>query len=109
MGSSNSEFGFDAHMFICGHGRENGNSKGCCSSKGSLDVLIQLKKMAKDAGLDGVRIQKSGCLDACSKGPVAVIYPKGEWIRLPTDESECGNLIEYLAGREQLSKVMRLG
>jgi (2Fe-2S) ferredoxin len=33
-------------------------------------------------GLSGsgkIRINKAGCLDRCTDGPVAVIYPEGIW------------------------------
>jgi (2Fe-2S) ferredoxin len=36
----------------------------------------------KAAGLAGpgkVRVNKAGCLDRCSAGPVAVVYPEGVW------------------------------
>ena len=39
--------------------------------------MSQLRTMAKDAGLTDVRVQKSGCLDACAFGPAMVVYPEG--------------------------------
>ena len=31
------------------------------------------------AGPGGVRVNKSGCLDRCAGGPVAVVYPEETW------------------------------
>ena len=40
------------------------------------------KKRIKQLDLDGhgnIRINQSGCLDRCEKGPVLVVYPEGTW------------------------------
>ena len=40
------------------------------------------KKRMKQLDLDGhgnIRINQSGCLDRCEKGPVLVVYPEGTW------------------------------
>ena len=38
-----------------------------------------MKARAKELGLEGVRINQSGCLDRCEFGPAMVIYPEGVW------------------------------
>ena len=33
-------------------------------------------------GPGGVLRTKANCLQVCKKGPIAVVYPEGEWARL---------------------------
>ena len=49
------------------------------------DDLIE---RAKKAGLDEVRVQKSGCLDQCENGPTCVIYPEGIWYKITENSLE---------------------
>jgi (2Fe-2S) ferredoxin len=66
------------HFLICTNARENGND---CASKGSLKLLEELKSWAKTQNFSKkIRINKSGCLDRCAEGVVAVAYPSAEWI-----------------------------
>jgi len=88
--------GYRMHAFICGHTRPEGSTRGCCSEKGSLDLMKEFKNAAKERGLDDVRVQKSGCLDYCENGPTCVVYPEGEWFRLTKEAIP--NLVEYLSG-----------
>lgn len=88
--------GYRMHAFVCGHTRPEGSTRGCCSEKGSLDLMKEFKNAAKERGLDDVRVQKSGCLDYCENGPTCVIYPEGEWFRLTKEAIP--NLVEYLSG-----------
>ena len=88
--------GYRMHAFVCGHTRPEGSTRGCCSEKGSLDLMKEFKNAAKERGLDDVRVQKSGCLDYCENGPTCVVYPEGEWFRLTKEAIP--NLVEYLSG-----------
>ena len=88
--------GYRMHAFVCGHTRPEGSTRGCCSEKGSLDLMKEFKNAAKERGLDDVRVQKSGCLDYCENGPTCVVYPEGEWFRLTKDAIP--SLVEYLSG-----------
>jgi len=68
----------DFHFLICTNSKENGKD---CSTKGSLQMLEELKAWSKTQGFSKkVRINKSGCLGRCEEGVVAVAYPAGEWI-----------------------------
>ncbi len=70
---------FDAHLFVCTHQREVGES---CGEKNSAELRDAVKKICQtklaDSGLR-VRVNSSGCLGACSEGIAAVLYPQGEW------------------------------
>ena len=71
---------FQKHIFVCINERKSGDTKGCCTSRGSLKLLDHLKGRVHELGLKKkVRVNKSGCLDACSQGPTMVIYPQAIW------------------------------
>jgi (2Fe-2S) ferredoxin len=67
------------HVFCCVNERAPGHTRGCCKAKGAEKLRDYLKGRAKQAGLDDVRINASGCLDRCELGPTMVIYPEGVW------------------------------
>ena len=71
---------FQKHLFICNNKRADGDQRGSCSAKGSDDLLDYAKERIQKLGLKGkVRVNKAGCLDACSHGPTMVIYPDDIW------------------------------
>jgi (2Fe-2S) ferredoxin len=71
---------FKHHIFVCTNVRPPDNPKGCCSAKGSEEILEIFKKEIASRGLRGkVRANSSGCLDACEYGPTVVVYPEGVW------------------------------
>ena len=93
-GKGRTEPGYSRHVFICGHQRPEGSPRGCCSEKDSLEVMQRLKQMARQAGLDDLRVQKSGCLDFCENGISCVVYPEGIWYSLDGSEEQLVRLIE---------------
>lgn len=71
---------YERHIFFCLNERKNGEE--CCALQGAKAGFERCKKLIKEAGLSGpgqVRVNKSGCLDRCAGGPVAVVYPEGVW------------------------------
>lgn len=71
---------FERHVFVCQNERGGDDPRGCCSAKGSAEVLEVLKKGVHGLGLKGkVRVNKAGCLDQCAKGVSIVVYPEGVW------------------------------
>lgn len=70
---------YRAHVFCCTNERPEGHPRGSCKRKGSEKLRNYMKARAKELGLDGVRINTSGCLDRCECGPTMVIYPEGIW------------------------------
>jgi len=68
---------YKAHLFICTRSREQ--PKACCNSKGSEELRKKVKSLAKEKWGKSVRINTSGCLDFCSKGITAVLYPQNKW------------------------------
>ena len=71
---------FQRHLFVCINDRGPGHPRGCCASKGGLQVADALKKKIFDAGLKRiVRSNKAGCLDQCERGVTVVVYPEAVW------------------------------
>lgn len=72
------------HIFICTNGP-------FCWYDGDPDALLDaLKKRVAAAGLrDEVRINRSGCLNACGHGPTVVVYPEATWYgHVQVDDAE---------------------
>ena len=68
------------HIFFCLNERRNGEV--CCANQGAQAAFDHCKTRIKAEGLagpGGVRVNKSGCLDRCAGGPVAVVYPEETW------------------------------
>ncbi len=76
------------HVFVCTSCRVNGQQKGLCFSKDSVDVVQKFMEAIEENELFGeVMITNTGCFGICDKGPVAVVYPEGVWYGNLTDES----------------------
>jgi (2Fe-2S) ferredoxin len=68
---------FEKHIFICANDKIG---KACCGVEHGLALVTKFRDTLADKGLKSkVRAQRSGCLDACSKGPSLVIYPEGTY------------------------------
>lgn len=71
---------FSRHIFFCLNERPNGEA--CCAQHEAKQAFDHCKHRVKELGLAGpgqVRVNKAGCLDRCSGGPVVVVYPEGVW------------------------------
>jgi (2Fe-2S) ferredoxin len=71
---------FQRHIFFCLNERKN--DEACCAQHNAQSGFDRCKSRVKELGLAGpgqVRVNKAGCLDRCSGGPVAVVYPEGVW------------------------------
>ncbi|MCX7610066.1 MAG: (2Fe-2S) ferredoxin domain-containing protein [Ignavibacterium sp.] len=71
---------FEKHVFICNNSRPAGHPRGCCFDKGSKELIDEFKKKVAAAGLNKkIRVNLSGCLDACEQGIAMVVYPEQVW------------------------------
>jgi (2Fe-2S) ferredoxin len=77
---------FETHLFVCCNRRPDGHKRGSCAAKGSDQLRDYMKVRAKELGLPRVRVNMSGCLDRCERGPCVVIYPEGIWYRCASPE-----------------------
>ena len=99
---------FRLHAFICTNQRDPSKPRECCAAKNSLDVMTRLKRAARAAGIDDVRVNKAGCLDRCEQGVSCVIYPDGIWYTIPDDDVAIARIVEHLAGGKPASEF-RMG
>ena len=85
---------YERHIFFCLNQRDNGEE--CCANHKAQEGFDRCKAQVKAAGLSGpgkVRVNKSGCLDRCAAGPVAVVYPEGVWYSY-VDSSDIDEIVE---------------
>jgi (2Fe-2S) ferredoxin len=71
---------FKRHVFFCLNQRDQGNAS--CMQHPAQAAFDHCKAAVKAAGLSGaggIRVNRAGCLDRCSQGPVMVVYPEGVW------------------------------
>ena len=82
------------HIFFCLNRRDDGRA--CCADHRSEALQAHAKERVKALGLSGagkVRVNKSGCLDRCELGPVAVVYPEAIWYTF-VDEKDIDEIVE---------------
>ncbi|MFW5431813.1 MAG: (2Fe-2S) ferredoxin domain-containing protein [Methylophilaceae bacterium] len=82
------------HIFFCLNQRPDGEA--CCQDKGAEAVFDYMKAKIKKLGLRGegkVRINRAGCFDRCSKGPLMVVYPEAVWYTF-VDQDDVDEIIE---------------
>ena len=70
---------YPRHIFLC---TEPAEAK-CCPREAGIESWEFLKSRLKQLGLSGadnpILRTKAGCLRACVRGPIAVVYPEGVW------------------------------
>ncbi len=75
------------HIFVCTSCRINGQQKGLCYTKASVELVQRVMDLIEDYDLSGeVMVTNTGCFGICDKGPVAVVYPEGIWYGSLTEE-----------------------
>ena len=97
---------YRCHVFCCMNERPPGHERGCCKEKGGVRLRNFLKARAKELGVEGVRINQSGCLDRCELGPVMVIYPEGVWYHYRTIEDAEEILQTHVVGGRRVERLM---
>ena len=71
---------YQYHVFFCLNKREDGAN--CCTDHGAEAAFDHMKAQVKKLNLNGkgkTRVNRAGCLDRCSEGPLMVIYPEAVW------------------------------
>jgi (2Fe-2S) ferredoxin len=85
---------YQHHVFFCLNVREDGAQ--CCTQFGAEALFDYMKKRIKKMDLNGkhkVRINRAGCFDRCSEGPLMVVYPEAVWYTF-IDEHDIDEIIE---------------
>ena len=95
------------HVFFCLNQRPNGET--CCQDKGAEAAFDHMKARVKKLGLSGkgkVRINRSGCLDRCDKGPIMVIYPQAVWYTF-VDNDDIDEIVErHLVNNQVVKRLL---
>ncbi len=85
---------YQHHIFFCLNKRDDGSA--CCTDHGAEAAFDYMKSRVKALRLNGkdkVRVNRAGCLDRCSEGPLMVIYPAAVWYTF-VDNEDIDEIIE---------------
>jgi (2Fe-2S) ferredoxin len=85
---------YQHHIFFCLNKRDDGSA--CCTDHGAEAAFDYMKSRIKKLKLKGkgkVRVNRAGCLDRCSEGPLMVIYPAAVWYTF-IDNEDIDEIIE---------------
>ena len=98
---------FVKHVFVCTNLRDEANPKGSCAAKGSEELTVLFKKALEAKGIkEKIRINKSGCLDACERGCSVVVYPEGVWYGGVKKEDVKQIVAEHLVGGKPVERLL---
>lgn len=68
----------EKHVFVCSQSRPQGHPRGCCTQRGSQDVLQAFWQAMQERNLyEKFAVTFSGCLGPCDGGVNVVVYPEG--------------------------------
>ena len=67
------------YLFVCTNRRPDGNPKGSCAERGSVEIHAALKAALGPRGLakTEVRACTASCIDVCWAGPTIAVEPDG--------------------------------
>jgi (2Fe-2S) ferredoxin len=98
---------YQRHVFFCCNQREA--PEACCANFGAADLHAYAKKRIKELGLSGAgkfRMNKAGCLDRCTEGPVLVVYPDAVWYTY-VDRADIDEIIDrHVIGGEIVQRLV---
>ena len=84
------------HILVCASFRVSGEPQGICHKKGSTNFLGYLENEIIDRGMDGVVVSSTGCLKACDRGPVMVVYPENHWYGKVENEAAIDAILDAI-------------
>jgi len=84
------------HLFVCASFRTNGAPQGICHKKGSTNLLGYIESELGDRGMDGVTVTATGCVKACERGPVMIVYPENTWYGGVESEDDVDAILDAL-------------
>ncbi|OEH84642.1 2Fe-2S ferredoxin [Desulfuribacillus stibiiarsenatis] len=95
------------HIFVCSSSRINGQQKGFCHSKDSVNLVETFMEELMDRGISGeVMVTNTGCLAICEKGPIVIVYPENIWYGNVSDDDVEEILDEHIEGGKPVERLM---
>jgi len=76
----------ERYLFVCINERAEGHPRGSCLQRGASDVFNELREAQGRHDLLNVKVVYSGCLEACTSGPVVAVVPDNVWYGGVTEE-----------------------
>ena len=96
---------YKKHIFFCTNERANKNKRSCGGEKITM-LRNYMKESIKEKGIKNVRVNTSGCLNRCKKGPLMVIYPEGIWMKVTTKEDIDLIIEKYIKENRLVKKLL---
>lgn len=96
----------EKHLLVCGSFRAAGTPQGVCHKKGSLSLLSYLETELADRGMDGVAVTATGCLKACDRGPILIVYPENIWYGGVDSEDAIDSILDALQEGSEVKELL---
>jgi (2Fe-2S) ferredoxin len=94
------------HIFVCTSSRANGQQKGFCHGKESVEVMTKFMEEIEERGIGGeVFLSNTGCFGICEKGPVVVVYPDNVWYGSVTADDVSEILDQHIEGGTPVTRL----
>jgi (2Fe-2S) ferredoxin len=94
------------HIFVCTSSRANGQQKGFCHGKESVEIMTKFMEEIEERGIGGeVFLSNTGCFGICEKGPVVVVYPDNVWYGSVTSDDVCEILDQHIEGGTPVARL----
>jgi (2Fe-2S) ferredoxin len=95
------------HIFVCTSSRANGQQKGFCHGKVSVEVMAKFMEEIEERGIGGeVFLSNTGCFGICEKGPVVVVYPDNVWYGSVTPDDAIEILDQHIEGGTPVARLV---
>ncbi len=69
----------ERYLFVCINERAAGHPRGSCLQRGADDVFNELREAQGRHDLTNIKVVYSGCMEACTSGPVVAVMPDNVW------------------------------
>jgi (2Fe-2S) ferredoxin len=95
------------HVFVCAQTRPAGHPRGCCTQKGSNELIQVFWKELQQRNLfDQVAVTYSGCLGPCDGGPNVVVYPDAVLYSNVSKDDVAAIFDEHLIGGTPVARLL---
>ena len=97
----------ERYLFVCINERAEGHPRGSCMQRGAGDVFNELREAQGRNEVFNVKVVYSGCLEACTAGPVVAVMPDNVWYGGVT-EGDCDTIITEHVVNDRVVEMLRL-